>query len=229
MTKNDFATSPPATGGDAELAADLVTDAAATRTGDGASQPEIERHARSALGHSHADVRVSAVAALSHLGSLTASDLAGLLDDHSAVVRRRAVEAAVTMIQAGHDDDSLVPTLIRALGDDPSVTEVAAFALGEFGSDSEAAAPALVALERVAIDHPDALCRESAVAALGALHQGLPTVLRAMTDKATVRRRAVLALAPFEGPEVDAALAHAVNDRDWQVRQAAEDQVAARS
>ena len=36
-------------------------------------------------------------------------------------------------------------------------------------------------------------------------------------------RRAVLALAPFTGPAVDAALADALQDRDWQVRQAAED------
>jgi hypothetical protein len=33
----------------------------------------------------------------------------------------------------------------------------------------------------------------------------------------------VLALAPFEGPDVDAALSQAASDRDWQVRQAAED------
>jgi hypothetical protein len=32
-----------------------------------------------------------------------------------------------------------------------------------------------------------------------------------------------VALAGFDGPEVDAALAKAANDRDWQVRQAAED------
>jgi hypothetical protein len=32
----------------------------------------------------------------------------------------------------------------------------------------------------------------------------------------------VLALAPFEGAEVDAALTRALSDRDWQVRQAAE-------
>jgi hypothetical protein len=38
-----------------------------------------------------------------------------------------------------------------------------------------------------------------------------------------VRRRAVLALAPFDGPEVDAAIDAALEDRDWQVRQAAED------
>ncbi len=44
-----------------------------------------------------------------------------------------------------------------------------------------------------------------------------------MTDKATVRRRAVIALAAFDGPEVDAAIAGALQDRDWQVRQAAED------
>jgi hypothetical protein len=30
-------------------------------------------------------------------------------------------------------------------------------------------------------------------------------------------------LAPFHGPEVDAALERALTDRDWQVRQAAED------
>jgi hypothetical protein len=33
----------------------------------------------------------------------------------------------------------------------------------------------------------------------------------------------VIALAPFEGKEVEAALARALDDRDWQVRQAAED------
>jgi hypothetical protein len=30
-------------------------------------------------------------------------------------------------------------------------------------------------------------------------------------------------LAPFEGPDVDAAIERALADRDWQVRQAAED------
>jgi len=38
-----------------------------------------------------------------------------------------------------------------------------------------------------------------------------------------VRRRAIIALAPFDGPEVDAAIERATRDRDWQVRQAAED------
>ena len=52
---------------------------------------------------------------------------------------------------------------------------------------------------------------------------GLAAVLAACRDKPAVRRRAVLALAPFTGPDVDAALAAALDDRDWQVRQAAED------
>jgi HEAT repeat protein len=87
------------------------------------------------------------------------------------------------------------------------------------------AAGAVPALTRTAVEHRDALAREAAVAALGALGDtdGLPAILAACDDKVAVRRRAVLALAPFDGPEVDAALARALEDRDWQVRQAAED------
>ena len=48
-------------------------------------------------------------------------------------------------------------------------------------------------------------------------------IIAATSDKPAVRRRAVLALAPFEGPEVEAAIERALTDRDWQVRQAAED------
>jgi HEAT repeat protein len=63
------------------------------------------------------------------------------------------------------------------------------------------------------------------VAALGAIGdaRGLPAILDACTDKPAVRRRAVLALASFEGAAVDAAIDTALTDRDWQVRQAAED------
>ncbi len=80
-------------------------------------------------------------------------------------------------------------------------------------------------LMAMATGHDDALCREAAVAALGAIGDpvGLDAVLAATQDKATVRRRAVIALAAFEGPGVDAALEAARTDRDWQVRQAAED------
>ena len=115
------------------------------------------------------------------------------------------------------------PDLAPLLGDgDPSVVEVAAWALGERGADSAAAVDELVG---VAGSHDDPLCREAAVAALGAIgdERGLPAILAAMSDKPAVRRRAVIALTPFEGPEVDAAMAAALDDRDWQVRQAAEE------
>jgi HEAT repeat protein len=102
------------------------------------------------------------------------------------------------------------------------VVEIAAWACGERPPASSATIERLC---EIATRHDDALCRESAVAALGALGNpaGLAAILAATEDKATVRRRAVIALAPFDGPEVDAALERATNDRDWQVRQAAED------
>lgn len=83
-------------------------------------------------------------------------------------------------------------------------------------------------LSETVYHHADALVREAAVAALGCI--GTPEakapILHAIGDKATVRRRAVIALASFEGEDVEAALAEATGDRDWQVRQAAEDLLA---
>ena len=108
--------------------------------------------------------------------------------------------------------------------DDPDagVVEVAAWALGvRAGAHGDTVAR----LSTVAATHDDPLCREAAVAALGAIgdERGLPAILSATKDKPAIRRRAVIALAPFEGPEVDDALDAALTDRDWQVRQAAED------
>src|SRR5437879_237049 len=93
-------------------------------------------------------------------------------------------------------------------------------------------AAALAALVRMgqatatdARDHADPLCREAAVAALGAIGDpaGLPAILHATGDRPAIRRRAVIALTPFDGPDVDAALHRALTDRDWQVREAAEE------
>jgi HEAT repeat protein len=102
------------------------------------------------------------------------------------------------------------------------VAEVAAWASGEREPAERGVVEVLAALT---VGHEDALVREAAVAALGAIgdEAGLAAILAATTDKATVRRRAILALAPFEGRAVDEALALAREDRDWQVRQAAED------
>ena len=77
----------------------------------------------------------------------------------------------------------------------------------------------------------DALVREAAVASLGAIgdQRAVATIIAACSDKPAVRRRAVLALAPFEGDDVEAAIDGALEDRDWQVRQAAEDLRSAQS
>ena len=141
--------------------------------------------------------------------------------DPAAVVRRRAVELGPTL----PDDVRVAHALIAALDDhDVTVVEGAAWALGELG-DTARDTGAVDSLAAVTREHRDALAREAAVAALGALGDpgALPAILDACRDKPAVRRRAVLALAPFDGPEVDAALDAALSDRDWQVRQAAED------
>ena len=173
-----------------------------------------ETTARALLVHADGDVRGTALAALARLGAATASDVERAARDPAAGVRRRACVVAVAVEDAD----------VAALLDDPeaSVVETAAWALGERGN---APAAVVITLARTATEHPDPLCREAAVAALGALGdaRGLQAILAATTDKPAVRRRAVIALAPFEGPEVEEALRRASTDRDRQVRQAAED------
>jgi HEAT repeat protein len=154
---------------------------------------------------------------MARAGGLTATDLAAGLGDPAPAVRRRAAELAAAI--PGTDAPSLLPVLAD---EDPAVVEAAAWASGE----REPPEPGVVGrLAGIVADHEDPLCREAAVAALGAIgdDEGLAAILGATTDKPAIRRRAVLALAPFEGPEVDAAIARALTDRDWQVRQAAED------
>ncbi|MBW3650222.1 MAG: HEAT repeat domain-containing protein [Actinobacteria bacterium] len=173
-----------------------------------------EPAARRLLSDVDPGVRATALAALVRMGRSNPGDFAGALrDPHPAVRRRAAAEAATAAVD-------LVPLLADP---EPLVAETAAWALGERGAGAGPAA--IGALADLATTHADALCREAAVAALGAIGDaaGLPAILAATTDKPAVRRRAVLALAPFEGPEVDAALERALADRDWQVRQAAED------
>ncbi len=162
-------------------------------------------------------VRVAALGSFHRLDSLNDLRLSPFLNDPDARVRRRAIELAPRATN-GHE---LVPAVIERLADEPVVAEMAAFALGELEDPR-----AVPALEAMALDHDEPLCREAAVAALGAIGQGKATILAALGDKATVRRRAVIALAPFDGPDVEAALRSALEDRDWQVRQAAEDLLA---
>ena len=173
--------------------------------------------ARSYLGDAEPSVRATALGALARAGSLAGADLVAALLDPSAVVRARAAELAADL--PGEADPPLASVLADA---DPAVVAAAAWASGERRPPEPGVVAALAA---VTTSHDDPICREAAVAALGAIGDpaGLPAVLAATTDRPAIRRRAVLALAPFDGPDVEAALERALTDRDWQVRQAAED------
>lgn len=178
--------------------------------GDGAA-------ARAALGSDDPAVRSTALGALRRAGALTVADLERALADPDAAVRRRAAdEAAAAALDVG---EALLPRLDDP---DPFVAEAAAFALGEVDPTPP---HAVDALSGAATAHEDVLVREAAAAALGSIGDpaGLPAVLAACDDVATVRRRAVLALAAFDGPDVEATLTRLAQDRDRQVRQAAED------
>ncbi len=159
------------------------------------------------------DVRASALGALKRTGALGEEVLLAAFGDPSPKVRVRA--AALCIECPGISPASLL--------DDPSedVVEAAAWACGERGA---AACDAVAPLAELAAHHASPLVREAAVAALGAIGhpEGLNAILGATTDRAAVRRRAVLALAPFDGPEVEAAIRRALGDRDWQTRDAAE-------
>jgi HEAT repeat protein len=170
--------------------------------------------ARALLGDPDPRVRATALGALARMGEAAVDEVATALADPSPEVRRRACEVAVAVPG--------VDLVARLADEDSGVVEVAAWALGERADSS---AGAVERLSSVATGHDDPLCREAAVAALGAVgdERGLPAILAATRDRPAIRRRAVIALAPFSGPEVEAALTRALEDRDWQVRQAAED------
>jgi HEAT repeat protein len=163
-------------------------------------------------------VRATALGALDRLGLLGGDELAAALRDGDPVVRRRACELAAT------DPRCDIAGLLA--DPDASVVEMAAWALGERGGRDPV--PALCQLADRESGHRDPLCREAAIASLGAIGDdaGLPTILAALDDKPAIRRRAALSLAAFEGPEVEAALRRCLDDRDWQVRQVAEDLLA---
>ncbi len=181
--------------------------ALAGHTGDAAT-------ARAGLTAGDPGVRATALGSLERLGALDDATLTAALVDVDPSVRRRAAEIA-----ARHPAVDLLAAL-----DDPdrAVVEMACWACGEHESDRSDVVDVLI--ERAA-HAADALVREAAVAALGAIGapRAIPTIIAATADKPAVRRRAVLALAPFDGDDVEAAIERALDDRDWQVRQAAED------
>lgn len=166
------------------------------------------------LDDSDPEVRQAALGALARIDVLTADRLAAGFLDRDPAVRRRAAELAARFPESD---------LLVLLADvDPTVVEMAVWACGEHESVPGAVLTRIVELTTSA---EDPLVREAGAAALGAIgdRRGLPAILTACEDKPQVRRRAVLALAPFDGAEVEAAIDRAADDRDWQVRQSAED------
>ena len=165
-------------------------------------------------------VRAAALGALARMGALSPSAVVNALGDPHEQVRRRACELAVDTpgVRSG--------ALVAMLSDSSAlVVEAAAWALGERGRTEEQAS--VGALSVVAREHREPLCREAAVAALGAIghSRGLEAVVAALSDKAAVRRRAVVALAGFDGARAAEALRSCRDDRDWQVRDAASELV----
>lgn len=184
--------------------------------------------------HQEPAVRAAALGALSRLGALDTAMLTAAMADPDAAVRRRACAlagrgfGATDTANTRAADASIAGVLDALVGTlssdaDASVVECAAWSLGEAGSRCDRRV--VEALELVTREHVDPLCREAAVAALGAIGDpaALDSVLAALKDKTAIRRRATIALAAFDDPRVDVALRRCLEDRDWQVRQAAED------
>lgn len=159
--------------------------------------------------------RVLALRGMVRQGLITPSEWLGAIDDVDVDVRREALNL---IAHADPGDDNVFNAILRRLHDeDALVVDGAIFALGEHlyvGAVDE--------LCVLATTHDDARCRESAIAALGAIgdDRARPAILAALSDKPPVRRRAIVALSNFEGPDIDAALERASDDRDWQVRAA---------
>ena len=170
---------------------------------------------RTSLTGPAARVRVLALRAGARRGVIESTDWLRALSDAVPEVRR---DALVLLGERDAPEEVLAEVRSALEDDDPLVVDAAAFALGERGDLKSVDALCQVAA------HEDARCREAAVAALGAIgdERALATIIAALEDKAPVRRRAVVALANFEGAEVDEALERARVDRDWQVRAAVE-------
>jgi HEAT repeat protein len=178
---------------------------AARRRGEAATAGHAgdEAAARSFLDDPDPEVRAAALGALVRMGRANPQDAANGITDVEPRARRYACELGASL--PGADFARLL--------DDPEdmVVEAACYAVGEV-RDSHAV-PALIR------------CRESAVAALGAIgaREGLAAIIAGLEDKPQIRRRAVVALAAFDSPESEASLRRCLEDPDWQVRQAAED------
>ena len=164
-------------------------------------------------------VRIAALGALHRLALLEPNHLRSALKDSSPAVRCRAAELSTSYKSV------ILSTLLSDSNSD--VVEMAAFAIGEQEDTSS-----IDLLIGIASQHADDLCRESAVAALGALSifakpdkksSILLALLAAMSDKPQIRRRAILGLFQFDTEDAQDAVRAALEDNDRQVRSLAGD------
>ena len=159
--------------------------------------------------------RVLALRGMVRQGLVTDDEWLSAIEDRDVDVRREALNLIAHVDEIRHD---VFEAMLRSLHDgDALVVDGAVFALGD-----HLYVGAVDQLCVIATSHDDARCRESAIAALGAIgdDRARPAILAALDDKPPVRRRAIVALSNFEGPDIDAALERARDDRDWQVRAA---------
>jgi HEAT repeat protein len=158
---------------------------------------------------------VNACIAHLHRPAVRAAVEARLAGDPDERVRAEAAGALATTGAAAFE------VLWAARGDgSPIVVEAVAAGLGETGDGR--AVDWLV--ERARHDDDPAV-REAAVAALGAIGDpaAAPVLIElAGSAKPQIRRRAVVALTAFDGPEVEGALRRALLDRNPMVREVAE-------
>jgi HEAT repeat protein len=159
--------------------------------------------------------RVLALRGMVRQELVTEDEWLSVINDGDVDVRREALNLIAHVDQI--DGDVFEAMLRRLHDEDALVVDGAIFALGE-----HLYVGAVDQLCVIAVSHDDARCRESAIAALGAIgdDRARPAILAALNDKPPVRRRAIVALSNFEGPDIDAALERASADRDWQVRAA---------
>lgn len=169
------------------------------------------------IDHEDAKVRRLAVSACSgRLGTDEIEALEAALNSDSDP--RVRAEAAEVLSEGG---PAVFEAVMKATSDeDGIVREAAATGLGELEDNR-----AVDWLMSAAAHDAEKLVREAAVAALGAIgdERAIALLLELVTSAPPqVRRRSVVALSVFDGPEVEAAITAAKEDRNPMVREAAE-------
>lgn len=165
-----------------------------------------EKLARGLIDSSNGRIRAAAYSALVRMDRISKIDIIRALADPAIEVRLFGANEAIR-----HPGVNLVEYLEAEK--DLIVLEAIVFALGERGDPSCAEI-----ISKIAIEHPDPLCREAAIAALAnfSLEESLSLFLQAMSDKAPIRRRVAIALAGYDSERATQGLRTLSKDRDWQ-------------